>query len=344
MKPRLVVRADATAEIGTGHLQRCLTLATAWRNLGGLVTFCGRCESPGLARLVQSEADVVVEPPAVHPDPADLDCLLDVLSAPAPERSVVVLDGYQFNRAFQSAVRHVRPLLAIDDLGLERNPDVDLMLNQNIHAPDLAYCRQSSTRYLLGLSYALLRTEFQAYAAWQRVHPSRARRLLVTMGGSDIDGATLRVLDALSSVEDLEVRVIVGGINPHLNAILERAGQRPHISVVRETDQMALEMASADVAISASGGTSWELAFMGLPSLLIALADNQEPLARGLDAAGAAIDLGRAEALDLEVLRHELLDLRDEGPRRKTMSERGRQLLDGRGAERVAAALWDLCA
>jgi UDP-2,4-diacetamido-2,4,6-trideoxy-beta-L-altropyranose hydrolase len=83
---------------------------------------------------------------------------------------------------------------------------------------------------------------------------------------------------------------------------------------------------------------------MGLPSLLIALADNQEPLARGLDAAGAAIDLGRAEALDLEVLRHELLDLRDEGPRRKTMSERGRQLLDGRGAERVAAALWDLCA
>ena len=320
-----------------------MTLATAWRDRGGLVVL-RPLRSPGLARRVQSVADVVLEPPAVHPDPADLDRLLKVLSAMAPERCVVVLDGYCFDRAIQSAIRKVRPVLAIDDLGLERNPDADILLNQNIHASDLTYCRQSSTRYLLGLSYALLRTEFQAYSLWQRLHPIRARRLLVTMGGSDIDEVTLRVLDALSPIEDLELRVLVGGINPHLDAILAHAGQRPHISVVRETDRMALEMASADLAISAAGSTSWELAFMGLPALLIALADNQQPLARGLDAAGAALDLGRAEALDPEALRHECLNLRDDGPRRKAMSERGRHLLDGRGAERVGVALWDLCA
>jgi UDP-2,4-diacetamido-2,4,6-trideoxy-beta-L-altropyranose hydrolase len=154
----------------------------------------------------------------------------------------------------------------------------------------------------------------------------------------------VKAIEAVSGVEGLELRVIVGGVNPYLDEIRHRANRLRNISVVHETDQMALEMATADFAIAGSGSTSWELAFMGLPALLIGLADNQEPLARGLDAAGAAIDLGRGDGLDPDVLRQEVESLRDDGPRRRTMSDIGRRLLDGHGAERVADALWSLCA
>jgi spore coat polysaccharide biosynthesis predicted glycosyltransferase SpsG len=111
------------------------------------------------------------------------------------------------------------------------------------------------------------------------------------------------------------------------------------IRLERDVVNMPELMAWANVAVSAGGSTCWELAFMGLPSVILVLADNQKPIAEGLDRAGVAVNLGWNGQISAERLAGTLIKLASSLDLRQRMSYRGQLLIDGNGSRRVVEIL-----
>jgi UDP-2,4-diacetamido-2,4,6-trideoxy-beta-L-altropyranose hydrolase len=254
----------------------------------------------------------------------------------------VVLDGYQFAGEFQRALKDggLR-LLAVDDYGHAGHYWADFVLNQNLHADEVAYDREAQTRLILGPRHALLRREFWRWRGQARRTAAVARKVLVTLGGADPGNVTSDVVRALrqQSADEMEAVVLVGASSPHGAAVRQAAQGSGHIRVITDAADMSELMAWADVAVAAAGSVSWELAFMGVPALLLVQADNQEPVARCLDREGAAVNLGRAGAGTEQALAEQLSRLLRSAAARQAMSARGPELVDGGGAARVVGAL-----
>jgi len=337
----LLIRADANTQMGTGHLMRCLALAQGWQAQGGRVIFITACESDGLRQRLSDEGFQVIALEHPYPDPADWAMTSKVLAA--HPGAWVALDGYHFDPAYQRQIREAgHPLLVIDDMAHLEHYYADVLLNQNIHAGRLDYSCEPYTRLLLGTRYALLRSEFLAWRGWQREIPEVARKVLVTLGGGDPDNQTLKVIRALQQVDvdGLEAVVVVGASNPHYQelefAIRNSAASLPPqftIRLVRNVSNMPELMAWADVAVTAGGSTCWEISFMGLPNLVLILADNQRPVARGLQEKGAALSLGWWEQADEPKIAKWLGMLVRNATQRSKMARLGKNLVDGRGLD-----------
>ncbi|MBI5960296.1 MAG: UDP-2,4-diacetamido-2,4,6-trideoxy-beta-L-altropyranose hydrolase [Chloroflexi bacterium] len=352
LSPYLYIRADGTRRLGLGHVMRCLALAQQWIADGGTTVFMGQIDSPALIQRLTGEGIRYIPLEEAYPDPRDLEKTLAVLGETSDPQSParpcwVVLDGYHFDPAYQQAIRQAGyRLLMLDDNAHWPEYHAHILLNQNPHAAESLYAhREPDTRLLLGTHYALLRREFFPWREWNRETPDLARKILLTMGGSDPDNVTLRVLQALRDVfvEGLEVKVIVGAANPHYAALQAEAEHALHalhaIQLEQNVTDMPALMAWADVVISASGSACWELAFMGLPSILVVLAENQLPLAAWLDAVGVALSLGWHADLSVSKVAETLSNLIHDTTRRKIMQRRGRELVDSLGSERVAGAM-----
>jgi hypothetical protein len=195
---------------------------------------------------------------------------------------------------------------------------------------------------LLGTRYALLRREFRALENRDRHIADIGRNILVTLGGSDPENVTYIVIQALKDVRDLdcEVFVVAGSSNPYYPQLQAAADETPRRFQVRSNvmDMPGL-MGWADIALAAGGTTVWELAFMGLPALLIALADNQRAAVESLDTLGAAVSLGWYAALSDSKITAAASHLLATPSIRASLSERGRSLVDGLGASRVLAQM-----
>lgn len=343
--PTLVIRADADTRIGTGHLMRCLALAQAWREHGGEAVFVTACDSPALKQRLRNEGFNVVEIRGAHPDPVDARTIMNVLAA--HPGAWLVLDGYHFDSAYQRQVKERetgRRLLVIDDTAHLDRYYSDIVLNQNPHAHRLHYSRAPCTRLLLGTSYALLRREFWAWRGHRREVPAIAKKVLVTMGGSDPDNVTLKVIQALVRIDipDLEAVVVIGPSNPHREALRRAAESSPFpVSLVENVENMPELMAWADMAVSAGGTTVWELLFLGVPTLALPIADNQREIMSILTewgfVEGPDQDPDGADVNCPIGIKMQRLVLNDD--RRTLLARRGRQLVDGRGVLRVAEVL-----
>lgn len=344
----LIIRADADTRIGTGHIMRCLALAQAWRGRGGAVTFLSNCDSGNLRRRITDEGFGFVPISKPHPDPGDLTQTLETIGGLTARESGcrprVALDGYHLPPEYHRAIADSGcRLLAIDDEGSADHWYADIILNQNLHARTGLYrSTEPHTRLLAGTQFVLLRQEFLEWAEWKRDIPATAGRILVTMGGSDPDNVSLRVVRALNRLDipGFEARIVAGPANPHIDVLEEELRRGASgLRLIPSADDMPGLMAWADLAVSAAGSTCWEMAFMRLPAITVVLADNQEMIAEGLDRAGAAVNLGRQADLSVERLVHELKELIGSPARRRRMGDRGRSLVDGRGAYRVSDIL-----
>jgi len=193
---------------------------------------------------------------------------------------------------------------------------------------------------LLGTRYCLLRRDFAGGGNSERETPPVARRLLVMMGGSDPENITARAIEALqvAGIENLDTTVVVGGSNPNFEALQGLTSRASRVTVRRDVSNMAELMAKADVAISAAGSTSWELCLMGVPALLIDVADNQTEVARELDRRQCAVRIGD-RTVTAGAIATQLKRLADCQSLRQSLSQRARELVDGRGAVRVVSAL-----
>jgi spore coat polysaccharide biosynthesis predicted glycosyltransferase SpsG len=223
---RLLIRADASLSMGTGHVMRCLALAQAWQDAGGVVTLAAAASLPVLLRerLVREGIDVATVQ-AVAGSLGDADWVL-ALHAEL-DAGWLVLDGYHFDDRYQASVRRVAGgLLVVDDLGHLPYYSADVVLNQNITANDELYpaCAVTTLR-LCGGTYGLLRREFRLPSQGLRQAHGRACRVLVTMGGADADNVTGKVVRALQAMEDIEARVLVGAVNPYLDELREMSAQ-----------------------------------------------------------------------------------------------------------------------
>ena len=338
----LLVRADGNAEIGTGHVMRCLALAQAWQSRGGDVVLAVAIGDTAIEARIRDEG-IQFERSSGFPGSAE-DGQKTVELARNCGASWVIADGYHFGPSFQQTIKEADiQLLVIDDNGENREYHADLVLNQNIHAHERMYRkRATSTRLLLGTGYALLRKEFLRWRDWERKISQVAAKILVTMGGGDQDNVTGKVVDALRDFppNSIEAKVVVGGVNPH-HAKLSSAARDAEvkIDIKRNVSNMPELMAWADIAVTGGGSTCWEMAFMALPSLTIVMAENQRGVAAGLNERGGPLSLGWWEEVGEQEIVKMLSSLMRNVARRTEMSQLGRELVDGDGCERVLEAI-----
>jgi UDP-2,4-diacetamido-2,4,6-trideoxy-beta-L-altropyranose hydrolase len=256
----------------------------------------------------------------------------------------IVVDGYKFDIAYQRKLKAAGlRVLVISDDAAESQHVADVVVNQNAFASkDLYRKREPYTRLLLGTHYAMLRREFRKWQGWHRGIPKVASRILVTMGGSDPDNFTMQALKALALTNDqsLEVVVVAGGSNVNTVSLEEAAANAPFSArVVRDVENMSELIAWADLAISGSGSTCWEMCCLGLPMLLVDLAENQRPVAQQLDKQRVAIYVGSSRDCSVDQLAKHVARLAKAFDTRKSMSKKGRELVDGCGARRVCDAM-----
>lgn len=321
---------------------RCLALAQAWQDAEGPATFVTAADTPALKERLKSEGMEVVHLSA-QPGSAE-DAMRTASFARQIEAIWVVVDGYHFNSHYQRIIKESGlRLLFIDDNGHARRYYADLVLNQNIHADEGLYLnREPHTCLLLGTRYVLLRREFGKWQEWKRDIAKVARKVLVTLGGGDPDNVTLKVIRAMKRVEvdGLQAIVVAGASNPHYKG-WHFAVQDSRFPIQLENDIRNIPdlMAWADVAIAAGGSTSWELAFMGLPTLSMVLADNQYPIAERLGAKGTVMNLGWYGNLSSSEIARAITELLLAQDARGKMARLGQELVNGDGVARVLMRL-----
>jgi len=343
----LYVRADADGKIGTGHIMRCIALAQAWQDQGGKVTFISHCESDALRQRIIDEGFDFIAIDKSHPNPSDLGHTLEILKQLKTQNSKlktwVILDGYHFTPEYQKSIRDKGyRLMVIDDMNHLPQYHADILLNQNIHAPELTYHCDEDTTMLMGTQYVLLRREFLKYRNFTRQIPVQARNILVTLGGADPDNVTIKVIEALMLLEepDISVKILVGPANPHQKTLRKAIGiAHFKTELLIKPPNMPELMAWADLAISAGGSTCWELAFMGVPSLTVVIAENQRDVAKGLERAEIFKTVGLYKAMNDDILVTRLSALVRDKKQREKKSRLGRQLIDGKGAKNIVHAL-----
>lgn len=341
MSKTLIIRADANAQIGTGHLMRCLALGQAWKDSGGEKVFITACDNKGLLERLYEEGFRVHLLDKAYPDPHDWEVTKEVLHD--NPGAWVALDGYHFDSTYQRQIKEAgHPLLVIDDMAHLEHYYADIVLNQNLHAEQLHYSCEPYTRLLLGTRYVLLRREFLKWQGWKREIPEVAQKVLVTLGGADPDNVTLKVIQALQQVhvDRLETVVVVGPSNPHYEELQAAASDsRIPIQLEYNVTNMPELMAWADVAVSSASSTVWELMFVGVPVLVLILAENQRYLAKWVEIRGVARNLGWHEDVSLDRMVQAMTQLLRETRTRIEMSQRDREIIDGEGTARVVMHL-----
>lgn len=251
--------------------------------------------------------------------------------------SWIVADGYHFDAAYLDALRATGSRLAvIEDTPRLTSYDVDLLLDQNIGALRRPYAVTTS-RLLLGPRFVMLRPEVSRALAGPPA--TRARpRVFVTVGASGGDLLVDRLLTALAAIPGTDVTVALGAFSGDTDALIARHNA-PHITMLRGALDLTAAMRDADLAIATLGVALWELAALGVPTLVVGTTDLHAELAGAIDGYGAHRWLGDASVIEITELSEAVSALLADEPRRLEMSRLGRSLIDGRGAARVAQAL-----
>lgn len=356
----IAFRTDASLQIGTGHVMRCLTLADALRVRGAQSTFICRPHAGHLLDLIQqrghtakalSPADDAFTAPA---DPCHAKWLgTDWASDAAQTQQALgdqvvdwlVVDHYALDRRWEQALRpHTRRILAIDDLA-DRPHDCDLLLDQNLgrQAKDYGGLLSQHTQTLIGPAYALLRPEFAQWRehSLQRRAQPQLKNLLITMGGVDQANATGQALDALTRCElpaDLHITVVMGPTSAWLVQVQAQATAMPRpTKVLAGVNNMAQLMAESDLCIGAAGGSAWERCALGLPTLVLILAANQHSGAMALQSHAAAWVAADAQQLMAQL--SALFNKETQTAALQKMSQAAAKLAKSNGASQVVELL-----
>lgn len=361
----IAFRTDASLQIGTGHVMRCLTLADALQATGAQCHFICR-EHPGnlIAQIRQRGFSVSVLPAAaeamITDDPADtgrsnyaawlgVDWATDAAQTKVGVGETafdwLIVDHYALDARWEQTLRPLcRKLMVIDDLS-DRPHDCDLLLDQNLgrDVGDYSQLVPGGCTVLAGPRYALLRPEFAALrdVSLRRRATPQLKHLLITMGGVDQTDATGKVLEALQDCPlpaDLHITVVMGPHAPWLERVQLLAKQLPQPTEVKvNVNNIAQLMADSDLAIGAAGSTSWERCCLGLPTLIVVLAENQLNGAAALEQSGSVKLIGSVDAIPHAL--QSMLNLLATTDTLSQLSQKSCLVTDGQGTSRVAGAL-----
>jgi UDP-2,4-diacetamido-2,4,6-trideoxy-beta-L-altropyranose hydrolase len=332
----LLIRADASVAVGTGHVMRCLALAQAWQDSGGDAVFATAEIPPAIEHRLTGEGFSIARIPMPGGGSEDADATVNL----AREHGAVwvVIDGDRFDGAFIQRVKSGGAgVLLIDDFAARESFPADLIVNPNLDATAEPYRKAGAVApLLLGERYVMLRREFAAWRG-ERTFPERADKILVTLGGSDPENLTPKIAAALAQLPSCEITVIAGPGYPHLRE-LEQASA-PNVRIVFDARNMRELMEQTDLAVIAGGGTLWELLYMGCAVLSYARNPVQSSVVEELAKKGVVRNLGATRDFDGSALVTAVEELRRSQKLREQMANNGRLVVDGKGATRVLQAL-----
>ena len=354
--PKILFRVDSGVMIGAGHVMRCLTLANALRDRGAQALFVVRNHEGHLAEklIADGHQTAVLELDSIQSgaqsaysswlgadslsDAAATNLFADEFGADA-----IVADHYAIDQTWETVVRKAGRFMAVLDDLADRKHDCDLLVDQTRGrlAQDYQDLTPAGAIILTGTEFALLRPEFAATrpsSLDRRSKTNAVEHILISMGGADQGNATGSILQALSGMklpEDCVITAIVGWQSPWLKDNQAQAAAMPHdVRVISGAGNMAELLQHTDLAIGAAGASAWERCCLGVPTVMVQLADNQRLIAQGLADTGAAISITVDDvALRLAEIVAKLMSDRDA---LALMSASAARICDGMGAARVA--------
>lgn len=328
----ILFRCEATAAIGLGHLARDASLSAALRSAGARTVLLTSHAVPATA---QTWLDRFDEHAVVGDDPAAT--WAEVARCRA---SALIVDGYDLGDAFFSGASGSTAAPAVvrvvvDD-GPARRFDADLVVEPNLGSGPDGYATAPGGRVLAGSSFALLAPGWASARTRLRPTAPRAHRILVSCGGSDPTGMTSRWLDAIRLTnESLEIRVVIGPLNPLRDEMVELARERNAEPLVG-VDDLVDHALWCDLALTTLSGTASELACLGVPNLVVSIHPKQIPHLARYSARGFVMPMGRSDEFKPGAAAPVIKSIVADASARTRMREAGMAAVDGLGAPRLA--------
>ena len=319
----IVIRADASQSIGSGHIMRCLTLAARLMVLGAEVSFICRNLPGNLSEYIRRQGfevhllprdetlDLILERPEQgwleSTWKSDAEQTMEVIKKYGRKIDWLVVDHYGIDHHWQSRLRGiVSHIMVIDDLA-NRHHDCDVLLDQNYYhnAADRYYGLVSKDCSLfLGPHYLFLREEFYRAQKDMRIRTGEVSNILVFYGGADTTNETEKCITGLSDYisPKIEINVVTGQSNSNKERIRDICSSRSKMYYHCQVSNIAELMNKADLAFGAGGSTTWERCFLGLPSIVTVIAENQMETTRAVSDLGAIWNLGWYEEVTIASL------------------------------------------
>jgi spore coat polysaccharide biosynthesis predicted glycosyltransferase SpsG len=299
---RIAIRADSGVNIGMGHVMRCKAIANEAELHGHFIRFFDNLD---VDTFVNEAANV------------GADCVL--------------IDSYIWTEQCYKKVTNKFASVVIDD-NARLNYSADLLINANLYAADLNYSGCDVKTKLLGGRYTILRDEFRNTAPSE--FRQTVKRILVTMGGADINNYTSVVLEGLTEIQGVEIVVIAGPLMRCVDKINNYGA-----SVIHSPNNMAEIINSCDIAVSSAGSTVYELCAMGVPSVLIQQADNQSRICDYFTKTGHMNVLGNYNDVEQIYISDTIKKLTNNSELRKQMRENLLNLVERGGVSNIVEAI-----
>ena len=354
---KIAFRTDASAEIASGHFMRCVTLADELKKKGAKIRFLSKNLPLHLIKILKQKgfeyvalnicANIEEIDDLAHSSWLGTSQAQDAratIEALADQRlwDWVIVDHYALDGRWETMVHaRTKRLMVIDDLA-DRQHNCEILLDQNFYLDmQSRYIGKIPTqcRLLSGPRYSLLREEFRTLREEVKPHLGDIKRVLVFFGGVDGDDYTSLAIEALAELNsELIVDVVIGIQHPNREKI-KNACFKYDYNLHIQTKYIGYLMAEADLAIGAGGSSSWERCCLGLPSLLVALAEHQIDIAKSLDYIGGCIYLGTKNAINSTSIKQAIIRLLDNPGRTAALSRQAFSITDGFGAYRVSQEL-----
>lgn len=335
----IVFRADASAEIGAGHVMRCLTLADALGARGGASLFVCRELKGHMGEAIRARGHGLRLLPPEMDMGADAVATRDI-AAEGGRADWLVTDHYGIERHWEAAIAPAARRICVIGGPADRQHRCDVLHDQNYFPGHEAMWRPlvpPAALLLLGPRFALLRPEFRAA---REARAQMGTRIFVSFGGGDAPNATALALRALATAcPGVPIDAVIGPSNPHRAALEALRADMPELCLHVSPSRLADLMAGAGLAICGGGATLFEALCIGLPSLVVSIAENQSLAVKALAADGMCVFAGEMAALDEDRLARQIAALWHAEGERQAMAAKGMALVDGLGAARVADSM-----
>tara|TARA_B100000809_G_scaffold226393_1_gene237996 strand:- start:318 stop:1355 length:1038 start_codon:yes stop_codon:yes gene_type:complete len=341
MKKNLFIRVDASPEIGIGHIMRCLTLAQELKNNFDKIIFLTQKNSSDFIETIMKNEFEVIFISANN----DSDIIKNIVTTNSVNKNFLLIDHYNVDSNFESSLKNTfEKIFVIDDLA-NRKHDCDLLIDQNYYR-DLNHryekLIQNDTITLLGPKYAIIRSEFRSINKKTIKKNSQIKKILISFGGSDPTNECKKSLDALCSIENnqFEIVAIVGIYNNKFEQLKKLYEKYSNIKIYRHVNDLSLLMLNSDLFIGAGGTTTWERFYMGLPSIVTIISDDQKESIEFLSDMGHIINLGLAKNVTSKTYAQTLQ--KPNSDLIYNMSLHNQKLVDGNGSNRIKKQIIEL--
>jgi len=326
-------RVDASPKIGVGHLMRCLALSEELSRRGNRCYFLSKIDDNNLLTNIKNFRVDCQKIKTNTTLKGDLNTLLNF--SKKHDIDWIITDHYGIDATYVKEIKqHGFHVLSVDDTA-QMHYFSDILLNQNIGAECFDFSAEKYTKYLLGPKYIMMRDKLLKRS--NKIKNNEVKKILVTVGGSDLDNLILKILKLLEPInKNIEIFTIIGPFHQSHQDIKKYICETEQkIKLLESPENMTDIYLESDMAISAGGSTCYELAYFGIPNIIITIADNQIRVAEELNKKKVSTYLGKRNELIEDQFKNTVDELIFDYDLRKNMSQNGRKLVDGKGKERI---------